>query len=248
MSDQTDQESIQQSFPSTSIPGSFNQKETETTLPSSIDSLLNNDDDSSSVINNSLINDETNSFKQETKRTRSRKTNSRPIRNKIVKESSTKNEPYTVPHSIRSQIQQNHQQDSNIMDSNTSESINTDTMNSIVPITERKKYCAKCKESANIAKIINSKMGRIEELVKDLKKVTDDFRQNNTFSQPLLSSAITTKPSFKKIDFSRMSISDLQNFVMVVTNTIMTTKSPNSTSTVKSEFEESKFLKIETSQ
>ena len=50
-----------------------------------------------------------------------------------------------------------------------------------------------------------------------------------------------------------MSISDLQNFVMVVTNTIMTTTSPNNTETsslnvVKSEFEGSQFLKIETPQ
>src|SRR5438874_1498437 len=67
---------------------------------------------------------------------------------------------------------------STIVDSNATESTGVNTMNvtqSQVSTTGRKKYCAKCKESANITKIINSKLSRIEGLVKDLKRVTDGF-------------------------------------------------------------------------
>src|ERR1044072_1264122 len=119
MSDKIDQKQIQRSFPSTSIPEfsrSLNdnrKEETITNLPSFIDSLSNDNDNSSSLTSSTTsllpstimsINDETNSSTPKTKKTkpRSRKTNSssgHPIRNKISKDSSTKNEPYTIPYS-----------------------------------------------------------------------------------------------------------------------------------------------------
>jgi delta 1-pyrroline-5-carboxylate dehydrogenase len=275
MSDQMDQESIQQSFPTGSIPDSFNdnrKEENVTSSPSSINSILNNNN-VPSVSNIPSTNDETNSSTPVTKKGRPRRTRinsssaGRPIRNKIVKESSIKNEPYTIPYSTRSQTQQLRQQaaslvetissSTTIVDSNVTNVTNATqsttnssiTVNPQAPITERKKHCAKCKESASVAKIINSKMDRIEELVRNLKKVTDEIGQNNILSQS--SSSINTNnsfSSFRGINFSRMSIVDLQNFVMVVTNTIMTTASHNTTE-IKSEFEEgAQFLKIETSQ
>ncbi|CAB5340337.1 unnamed protein product [Rhizophagus irregularis] len=248
------QESIQQSFPSISIPGSINNNGKEENITSSINSLLNNNHESIplTATNNPSIGDETTPVTKK----RSRRTG-RPIRNKIVKESSNKNEPYTIPYSTRSQTQQLRQQASTVTETSSSSTIvsinetaestnDINMVNSQVPTTERKKHCSKCKESANIAKIINSKMDRIEELVRNLKKVTDEISQN---SHP--SSLATRNKTFNSLDFSRMTISDLQNLVMVVTNTIMTTASTESSNLniIKSEFDEgSQFLKLETQQ
>lgn len=276
------QESIQQSFPSISIPGSINNNGKEENITSSINSLLNNHENPSipsTTSNNPSIDNETNSSSTPVTKKRSRRTG-RPMRNKIVKESSNKNEPYTIPYSTRSQTQQLRQQASTVTETsssstivsiNATESINdVNTVNSQVPTTERKKHCAKCKESANIAKIINSKMDRIEELVRNLKKVTDEISQvsillliifssfflnkffdiyssfNYQNSHP--SSLATTNKTFNSYDFSKMTVSDLQNLVVAVTNTIMTKASTESSNLniIKSEFDEaSQFLKLE---
>ncbi|GBC04807.1 hypothetical protein RclHR1_05890008 [Rhizophagus clarus] len=248
-----DQESTQQSFPSIPNSGSINDNGKEEKITSSINSLLNNHENSSTIPstirNNPSINNETNSSSTPVTKKRTRRTG-RPMRNKIAKESSNRNEPYTIPYSTRSQTQQLRQQAPSLTEvSNPSTIVNADgtdanTANSQVPTTERKKHCAKCKESASIAKIINSKMDRIEELVRNLKKVTDEISQNN---HP--SSLATTNKTFNSLDFSRMTIGDLQNLVMVVTNTIMTTTSPEASNLniIKSEFnEEAQFLKLET--
>jgi hypothetical protein len=188
MSDQMDQESIQQSFPSISIPGSINDNRNEEKITSSVNSLLNNNHENPSTKTFIPPPSSTAVIKKRSRRT------GRPVRNKIAKESSNKNEPYTIPYSTRSQTQQLRQQvsvssltettsPSTIVSVNATESINdaVNTANSQVPTTERKKHCAKCKESASIAKIINSKMDRIEELVRNLKKVTDEINQVSIF-------------------------------------------------------------------
>ncbi|CAB4406026.1 unnamed protein product [Rhizophagus irregularis] len=167
MSDQMNQESIQQSFPSISIPGSINNNGKEENITSSINSLLNNNHESIplTATNNPSIGDETTPVTKK----RSRRTG-RPIRNKIVKESSIKNEPYTIPYSTRSQTQQLRQQASTVTE-------NFKLFNHF-PTTERKKHCS---------------------------KFTDEISQ---VIHP--SSLATRNKTFNSLDFSRMTISDLQ--------------------------------------
>ncbi|CAI2168255.1 4114_t:CDS:2 [Funneliformis geosporum] len=162
----------------------------------------------------------------------SRRNNSsmnRAIRNKFTNKGSIRSDPYLIQYSTRSQARQQGlmtetSSTSTIVDSNaTTESTGTTTEPAAQPhalTTGRKRHCAKCKESANIVKMIDSKMSRIEELIENLKKVTGQL--SNEFKNNSLTQTISFgKPGV--MDLSKMSIDEIQKFVMFITNKIVTT-------------------------
>ncbi|CAG8682584.1 1957_t:CDS:2 [Funneliformis mosseae] len=190
-----------------------------------------------SVIEVSSDNHETNSSMPRNKKPRSRRNNSSLNRVSRTNKGSFKSEPYSIPYSTRSQTRQQGlstetTSPSMIMDPNaTNESTGTNTEPATQPqilLAGRKRLCAKCKDSANIVKMINSKMSRIEELIKNLKKVTGEI--SNEFKNNGLTQTISSS-SFGNMDLSKMSIDDIQKFVTFITNKFVTTpnKSTNST-------------------
>jgi len=86
-----------------------------------------------------------------------------------------------------------------------------------------KKSCARCKESANCVKLLSTKVGRIEELVNTLEKITHP--QNDLLNGPFITEEPQlfdhTKMLTLTSDFSNYSLDDLQNLVRMATSAII---------------------------
>ncbi|CAI2185134.1 14551_t:CDS:2 [Funneliformis geosporum] len=104
--------------------------------------------------------------------------------------------------------------------------LESDTEFEIKPTIKR--TCARCKESNKCVKLIRSKINRLEELVKNIEKTTENTAFNYTGikyqesqPQPLtpLPQIMVTQPS--SYDFSNCSMEDLQLVISAITNTMM---------------------------
>ncbi|CAG8502334.1 2275_t:CDS:2 [Diversispora eburnea] len=97
-------------------------------------------------------------------------------------------------------------------------SINSSTTATTSISSTREKPCPKCKESTNYMKVLNKRVGKLEDLVKNLKNVTT---QNNIKREELNNASLSKNERHSKIeaiDYSKMSLENLQTYVINLKN------------------------------
>lgn len=94
------------------------------------------------------------------------------------------------------------------------------------PFPEKQhRSCPRCKDSTNSMKILNARVGRIEQLVDGLAKTTRGLasmsKRNDRFAQNAL--------KFRGIDLTRCTLQELQKLVVATTNVMVPSNNTNPT-------------------
>ncbi|CAB4396580.1 unnamed protein product [Rhizophagus irregularis] len=94
------------------------------------------------------------------------------------------------------------------------------------PFPEKQhRSCPRCKDSTNSMKILNARVGRIEQLVDGLAKTTRGLasmsKRNDRFAQNAL--------KFRGIDLTRCTLQELQKLVVATTNVMVPSNNINPT-------------------